>query len=73
MDKPITLIVEETKMKLAEVINTCGLPPFIIEPMLSEFLKETQFAVRKQYELDKAEYDKFLQNENNEAQKATKK
>lgn len=60
MDKPITIVIEETKNKLAEVINTCGLPPFIIEPILSEFLKETQFAVRKQYELDKAQYEQSL-------------
>lgn len=39
MNKPITLVIEETKTKLAEIINTSGLPPFVIEPMLNTFLQ----------------------------------
>ena len=44
MNKPITLVIEETKTKLADVINTSGLPPFVIEPMLSTFLQEAHVA-----------------------------
>ena len=53
MNKPITLVIEETKTKLAEIINTSGLPPFVIEPMLNTFLQEAHIASKRQYEIDK--------------------
>lgn len=60
MDKPITLIVEETKTKLADIINTSGLPPFVIEPILSTFLQEARIAVKRQYEIDKKQYEQAV-------------
>ena len=72
MNKPGTLVIEETKTKLAEIINTSGLPPFVIEPMLNTFLQEAHIASKRQYEIDKLQYEQAIakekeeSNENNE-------
>lgn len=63
MNKPITLIREETKQQLADVINNSGLPAFVIEPILVEFLNETRMAAKKQYEIEKSQYELFLKQE----------
>lgn len=63
MNKPITLIREETKQQLADVINNSGLPAFVIEPILAEFLNETRMAAKKQYEIEKTQYELFLKQE----------
>ena len=62
MNKPITIIREEIKDKIAEVINTSGLPAFIIEPILSDFLIEVRNVAKHQYEYDKQQYELSLKN-----------
>lgn len=63
MNKPITVAREEVKAKIAEVINTSGLPAFIIEPILSDFLMEVRSVARQQYEYDKHQYELALKKE----------
>ena len=63
MNKPITLVIEETKTKLAELINNSGLPPFVIEPMLNTFLQEAHVAAKRQYEIEKLQYEQALAKE----------
>lgn len=66
MNKPVTLVIEETKTKLAEVINTSGLPPFVIEPMLNTFLQEAHVAAKRQYEIEKLQYEQAIAKEQEE-------
>lgn len=66
MNKPITLVIEETKTKLADIINTSGLPPFVIEPILSTFLQEAHAASKRQYEIDKLQYEQAIAKEQEE-------
>ncbi len=66
MNKPTILIIEETKIKLAEIINTSGLPPFIIEPILNTFLQEVHVAVKRQYEIEKLQYEQSIAKEQEE-------
>lgn len=56
MNKPITIIYEEFKQELADVINNSTLPAFVIENVLQNYLAETRMAARKQYEKDKLTY-----------------
>lgn len=63
INKPIILIREETKKQLADIINNSGLPAFIIEPILTEFLNETRIAAQKQYEIEKTQYEQALRTE----------
>lgn len=60
MNKPSTIIYEEFKQELANLINNSGLPAFIVEPVLQNFLNETRMAMQRQYQADKAEYDQYL-------------
>lgn len=63
MDKPVIVVREEVRLKIAEIINSSHLPAFIIEPILSEFLNETHIAAQNQYEIEKARYEQALKDE----------
>ena len=58
MNKPITVVYEDFRQNMASLINNSGLPPFIIESVLCNFLNETRIAMEKQYQLDKTQYEK---------------
>lgn len=73
MNKPITLVIEETKTKLADIINTSGLPPFVIEPILSTFLQEAHAASKRQYEIDKIQYEQAIAKEQENSDKDIEK
>ena len=60
MNKPSTIIYEEFKQNLANLINASGLPAFIIEPVLKDYLAEVKALAQRQYQIDKAEYEKIL-------------
>jgi hypothetical protein len=62
MNKPSTIIYEEFKRDLANLINNCGLPAFVIEPVLRDYTNEIKALAQRQYQLDKAEYDESLKN-----------
>lgn len=65
MNKPITVVYEEFKQNLANLINNSGLPAFVIEPILQNYLNETRIAMNKQYQIDKDKYEKTLKENNN--------
>ena len=73
MNKPIILVIEETKTKLADIINTSGLPPFVIEPILSTFLQEAHAASKRQYEIDKIQYEQAIVKEQENSDKDIEK
>ena len=73
MNKPITVVREEIKDKIAEVINSSGLPAFVIEPILNDFLIEVKNVVKHQYEYDKQQYEMALKNENDKKEKSKEK
>lgn len=64
MNKPSTIIYEEFKQNLAALINNSGLPAFVIEPVLKDFLTETRIMVQRQYQADVVEYEKSLKDDN---------
>lgn len=63
MNKPSTIIYEEFKQDLANLINDSGLPAFIIEPVLRDYLNEVRLMAQRQYQADKAAYEKSLTEE----------
>ena len=63
MNKPITVVREEMKAKIADIINTSGLPAFVIEPILNDFLIEVRNVAKHQYEYDKQQYEMALKKE----------
>ena len=60
MNKPITIIVDEFKNKMVNLINNSGIPFFIIESILKDLIQEVHIASQKQLESDKARYNKTL-------------
>lgn len=60
MSKPFTVAYEDFKNELAVLINNSGLPASVIEPVLEKFLYELKILSQKQYQLDKAQYEKSL-------------
>lgn len=64
--KPITVVRQEFIEKMVNEINTCGLPLFVVEPILRDLLNEVSTAVKRQYEVEKAQYEQALASQNNE-------
>lgn len=64
MNKPLTIIHEDFKQNLATLINNSGLPAFVIEPVLQNYLSEIRSIMQQQYNADIAEYEKQLQQNN---------
>ena len=60
MNKPSTIIYEEFKQNLAALINNSGLPAFVIEPVLRDFLNETRTIAQRQYQADVTEYENAM-------------
>jgi len=56
MDKPITILREEFKRGMAELINGSGLPYFLIEDVLKDYLVQVSTFARQQYEIDLKTY-----------------
>lgn len=60
MNKPTDLIVEETKEKLAKVINESGLPPFLLEPLIKDLYNQISFLKQRELEKSKNNYEESL-------------
>lgn len=60
MNKPFSMICEEFKQGLADLINNANLPPLVVELILQNHLNEVSNFVRSQYQYDKAQYEKSL-------------
>ena len=66
MEKPIILKLEETRQRMAEVINTSDLPPSLLKPIIKDIYEEINFlynqeleeAKKKQAEEDNKEEEK---------------
>lgn len=56
--KPITVARAEFASALVELCNNAQLPFFVIESILKDVLQEVHAASVKQYEAEKAEYEK---------------
>ena len=64
--KPITVVRQEFIEKMVDEINTCGLPLFVVEPILKDLLREVSAAVKQQYETEKFQYELALASQKDE-------
>lgn len=64
MEKPITIIIQETKDQLIGIINASNLPPVILEPVVRDIYNEINTLTKMQYEKDLKEYHNKLNQEN---------
>ena len=56
--KPITMMVEEFKSCLSQVVAESGLPPFLLELILGEMLSGISNVAKKEYDLNRKEWEK---------------
>lgn len=63
MNKPISVVYEEFKDELANLINNSGLPAFVVEPVLQDYLNEIKIIKEKQYQMEKAQYEESIKKE----------
>ena len=60
INKPIMILREEFMMNMSNLINKSGLPLFIIEPIMRDMLMEVNAGVKRQYEMEKVQYEQAL-------------
>ena len=58
--KPITILRQEFIDKITAEVNACGLPMFVVEPIIKDLLSAVSSAARQQYELDVKQYEQQL-------------
>lgn len=61
MNKPITMIIKETKNKLANICNESGLPPVILDLIIQGVYSEIHSIVERQTLEDEDAYTKALE------------
>lgn len=66
MEKPISLKIKEFKNDAVNLVNTSGLPLFIVEPILKEVLVAVQNKSEQEYQQDKLRYEQSLNEESKE-------
>lgn len=64
MKKPTSMIIKETKEKLASVINESGLSPIVLELIIQGFYSEIHILTEKQILEDEVAYRKAIESEN---------
>lgn len=62
LTKPMSVIRQEFIEQLVSDVNNCQLPLFVIEPILQNVLDAVKSAAQKQYEIEKAQYEQQLKN-----------
>lgn len=60
MNKPLTMIIKETRMKLANICNESGLPPVILDLIIQGVYSEVHSLAERQTFEEEAAYVKML-------------
>lgn len=63
VNKPVNLMLEETKEKLSKIINESGLPAFIVELIIRDIYNQVSFLKQKELEKSKKDYEESLKKE----------
>ena len=63
MEKPISLILRDTKLELANICNNSNLPACLLEPILKELYLEVRDFKNRQEKIDEELYNSSLSEE----------
>lgn len=58
--KPASIAYKDFRSEILSAINNSGLPPFIIESVLREYLREVSAQANTQYKEDELKYNEAL-------------
>lgn len=72
MEKPTSIVYQEFRDNLVRLINTSGLPAFIIESVLKETLDEVIKIKQTQFEKDMIAWNESLREEQHETEDSTR-
>ena len=61
MNKPLTVVVKETKTKLANICNESGLPPIILDLIMQGIYSEIHSLAERQTVEEENSYVKMLE------------
>ena len=64
VEKPITMVIEDTKNNLINVINQSGLHPFILDSIMKELHNEIHISYLKQAQMEAENYNKSVSKRN---------
>lgn len=70
-NKPVSIVLDEFKTSISNVITRSGLHPSIIEPILCNIYNEIYELAQKQLEIEREEYKKQMDSEKKEKNKET--
>lgn len=62
MNKPLTMIVKETQLKLANICNESGLSPVILDLIVQGIYSEIHSLAEKQYLQEESAYAQLIEN-----------
>lgn len=65
MEKPITMIIDETTRELANVCNNSQLPLYILEPIIKDLYLEVQELNKRNSRQERMIYEQSLVQEQN--------
>lgn len=68
MEKPISLKLKDFENNAVNLVNTSGLPLFVIEPILKKVLVAVQNKAEQEYQQDKMRYEQSLKEQEGENQ-----
>ena len=66
MNKPITMIIDETKREIADICNNSMLPLYILEPIIKDLYVEIQELNKRQMQQERIAYEQSLIKQNND-------
>lgn len=58
--KPLSVIIQEDKKKIADVINDCKLPAYLLEPIIRELYDQVIDLKNNEYRKEKKEYEQKI-------------
>ena len=61
MNKPLTMVIKETRTKLANICNESGLPPVILDLIMQGVYSEVHSLAERQTSEEEAAYVKMLE------------
>lgn len=64
MNKPLTMVIKETKIKIANVCNESGLPPIILDLIMQGIYSEVHSLAERQTLEDEISYEKIIKDKN---------
>lgn len=67
MDKPLTLVAYDFENSLIDIVNSSGLPAFIVRPIIERILTSVKQAEQRQLKTDMEVYEQSMKKEKGES------